>query len=121
MYHIPIDKSKMVVYNYSMKEKKYFIDSVLEKERQRNENMRIMYEKRLMELPRGSLLIREVNGNKYCYLKYREGKKIIQKYAGTIECENDIRMKIAERQHLMVLIKMLEEENVRIKKMEAVK
>lgn len=28
-----------------MKEKKYFIDAVLEKEKQRNENMRLSYEK----------------------------------------------------------------------------
>lgn len=68
-----------------MKEKKYFIDTVLQKEKQRNERMRLAYEKRISDLPRGSLLVREINGKKYCYLRYREGKKVIQKYAGTIE------------------------------------
>ena len=104
-----------------MKEKKYFIDAVLEKEKQRNENMRLAYEKRISGLPRGSLVIKELNGRKYCYLRYRDGKKVIQKYAGTIEQEEIIRGKIAERKHLFELISMLEEENKRIMKMEAVK
>ena len=104
-----------------MKEKKYFIDTVLEKEKQRNENMRLAYEKRILELPKGSLLVRELNGKKYCYLRFREGKKVVQKYVGTIEQEEIIRAQIAERKHLIELITMLEEENKRIKKMEAVK
>ena len=110
-----------VVYNYGMESKKYFIDFVLEREKQRNEKMRIMYEQRIAELPRGSLLIRELNGKQYCYLRYREGKKIIQKYAGTIEQAENIRAKIDERKHLLKLLEMLEEEDKRIKKMEAVK
>lgn len=104
-----------------MKEKKYFIDVVLEKEKRRNENMRLAYEKRILELPKGSLFVRELNGKKYCYLRFREGKKVVQKYAGTIEQEKKIRTQITERKHLIELIAMLEEENKRIQKMEAVK
>lgn len=106
---------------YDMKEKKQFIDVILERERQRNENMRLAYEKRIMNLPRGSLVIRDLNGRKYCYLRYREGKKVIQKYAGTLDQEEAIRSKIAERKHLVELLSMLEEENKRIIKMEAIK
>lgn len=104
-----------------MKKKKYFIDTVLENERKRNENMRQVYKKRISTLPKGSLVVRELNGRKYCYLRYREGEKVIQKYAGTIEQEEIIRDQIAERKHLIELIAMLEEENKRIIKMEAVK
>ena len=104
-----------------MKEKKYFIDVVLEKEKRRNENMLLAYEKRILELPKGSLVVRELNGRKYCYLRYREGEKVVQKYAGTVEQEQTIRAQIAERKHLIELIAMLEEENKRIIKMEAVK
>ena len=121
LHHNTIDNAIKVVYNYGMEGRKYFIDAILEREKQRNENMRFMYEKRIMELPRGSLVIRERNGKKYCYLRYREGKKVIQKYAGTIEQEGTLRAKIDERKHLLALLTMLEEENERIKKMEAVK
>lgn len=110
-----------MVYNNDMKEKKYFIDVILEREKQRNEKMRLAYEKRIMDLPRGSLIIRELNGRKYCYLRYRDGKKVIQKYAGTLAQEEVIRSKIAERKHLVELLSMLEEEKKRILKMEAIK
>ena len=104
-----------------MKEKKYFIDAVLEKEKQRNENMRLAYEERIAELPRGSLVVRRLNGREYCYLRYRDGKKVVQKYAGTVEQEECLRAKIAERKHLVELVSMLEEESKRIMKMEAIK
>ena len=110
-----------MVYNIDMEDKKHFIDAILEKEKQRNANMRLAYEKRISDLPRGSLVIRELNGRKYCYLRYREGKKVVQKYAGKIEQEEMIRAKIAERKHLTELVLMLEEERKRILKMEAVK
>ena len=121
IYHIIVDKRAKVVYNNSMKEKKHFIDAVLEKEMQRNENMRSVYEKRLLDLPRGSLVIREFNGRKYCYLRYRDGKKVVQKYAGTIKQEKIIREKIAERKHLIELLEMLDDEKERILKMEAIR
>lgn len=54
-------------------------------------------------------------------MRYRDGKKVIQKYAGTIEQEEMIRAKIAERKHLTELVAMLEEEGKRILKMEAIK
>ena len=109
------------MYNSSMKEKKYFIDVVLEKEKKRNEYMRLEYEKRILELPKGSLVIRELKGKKYCYLRFRKGEKVVQKYAGTIEQEKSIRTQIEERKHLISLVTMLEEENKRIVKMEAIK
>ena len=109
-----------MVYNSDMREKKHYIDVVLEKERQRNEKMRLAYQQRVLELPRGSLTIRELNGRKYCYLRYREGKRVIQKYAGTVEQEATLRAQLEERTHLEELIVMLNEENKRILKMEGI-
>ena len=104
-----------------MRKKNYFIDIVLEKEKKRNESMLQAYTKRLSELPKGSLLIRKINGNEYCYLRYREGEKVIHKYAGTINQVGEIKEKINERKHLIDLIEMLKKENKRILKMEAIK
>lgn len=121
LHHESVDKYKFVVYNISMEEKKFFIDAVLEREKQRNLNMRRAYAKRIAELPRGSLVIRKLNGREYCYLRYRDGGKTVQRYAGTVEQATLIREKIAERKHLMELSHMLEEENRRIERMEAIK
>lgn len=121
LHHIFVDFLIKVVYNIGMKNKKYYIDVILEKERLRNENMLLSYTKRMSELPKGSLVIRKVNSREYCYLRYREGEKVILKYAGTINQIDDIKSKIEERKHLIKLIDMLKEENKRITKMEAVK
>lgn len=104
-----------------MEKKSYYIDIILEKEKQRNEKMQLAYSKRLSELPKGSLVIRKINGKEYCYLRYREGDKVIHKYAGTINQIDDIKSKIEERKHLIDIIDMLKEENKRILKMEAIK
>lgn len=104
-----------------MENKKYYIDVILEKEKKRNENMQLAYTKRLSELPKGSLVIRTINGKEYCYLRYREGEKVILKYAGTINQIEDIKLKIEERKRLVKLIDMLKKEKKRIMKMEAVK
>jgi len=104
-----------------MEKKNYYIDIVLKKEKKRNESMLQAYMKRLSELPKGSLVIRKINGKEYCYLRYRDGKKVIHKYGGTINQIDDIKAKIEERNHLLDLIDMLKKENKRIIKMEAVK
>lgn len=51
LHHNGIENIIKVAYSYGMGGKKYFIDAVLEREKQRNENMRIMYAKSIMELP----------------------------------------------------------------------
>ena len=63
-----------------MPTEKFVIDNIIEKEKIRNREMRSAYEQRLLGFPRGSLTIRESKGRKYCYFKYRDGKKIITKY-----------------------------------------
>lgn len=35
-------------------------------------------------LPKCKLVVRELKGNKYCYLRYRDGSKVIMKYALSI-------------------------------------
>ena len=56
--------------------RKHYIDVILEKEKLRNENMQLEYMKRISELPKGSLVVRKLNGREYCYLRYREGEKV---------------------------------------------
>lgn len=121
IHYIFVDMLHFVVYNDDMEKRKYYIDAVLKKEIGRNENMQKAYAKRILELPRGSLMIRELNGRQYCYLRYREGQKVVQKYAGTIAEADALRAQIAQRKHLLALLTMLKEEHARMMKMEAVR
>ena len=104
-----------------MENRQYLIDAVIEKEKCRIEKMRSECEERLSEFPRGSLVIRESNGRKYCYFRYRDGKRVVTKYAGTIQKYEELSAQLAERDKLITEIRMLAAEIERIEKMEAVK
>ena len=97
-----------------MENRQYLIDAVIEKEKCRIEKMRSECEERLSEFPRGSLVIRESNGRKYCYFRYRDGKKVVTKYAGTERKIDDLRAVLAERDNLINEIKNLDVELDRI-------
>lgn len=99
-----------------MESRQYLIDAVIEKEKCRIEKIRSECEERLSEFPRGSLVIREANGRKYCYLRYRDGKRVITKYAGTESKIDDLRSVLAERENIVAQIKNLDAELDRIKK-----
>ena len=53
-------------------------------------------EKRLLNLPIGSIKEREISGKRYYYLQFRKDKKVIQKYLGKNKPEAIIRQ-IRER------------------------
>jgi len=44
-------------------------------------------ERKLIDLPKGSVKEREIAGKKYYYLQYRKGRKIIQRYIGKVKPE----------------------------------
>ena len=83
------------------------IDTIL-KEKTRIEYMLGRYRKIIEELPKGSLSESDKNGQKYYYLKYREGKKVISKYIG--KNAGNIPSLIEKRKHTEAMIKSLENE-----------
>ncbi len=83
------------------------IDTIL-KEKSRIEYMLERYRKIIDELPKGSLSESNKNGQKYYYLKYRDGKKIVSKYLG--KDVGDMPSLIERRKHTEVMIKSLENE-----------
>ena len=99
-----------------MENRQYLIDAVIEKEKCRIEKMRSECEERLSEFPRGSLVVRESNGRKYCYFRYRDGKKVVTKYAGTERKIDELNAMLAQREALLNEIKSLDAELERIEK-----
>ena len=100
---------------------KHYIDYILEREKQRNLEMQDSYFKRLNSLPKGSLVIREISGHKYCYLRFRDGQKSVLKYFGTIEQLDLLNELICEREHCKSILKDLKEEYNRIERMGGIK
>ncbi len=67
------------------------------------------YREILAGLPKGTISEKKVNGNTYCYLKYRDGKKVVSKYIGKNDIES-IRGQIEKRRHVEAMIHSLTEE-----------
>ena len=84
------------------------ISTVLQ-EKQRIDYMLTKYQEMLAELPKGTISEKQVKGNTYYYLKYRDGKKIVSKYVGKQEIES-IKEQIDKRRHIEAMIKSLSEE-----------
>lgn len=78
-------------------------------EKQRIDYMLAKYQEALAELPKGTISEKQVKGNTYYYLKYRDGKKIVSKYIGKREIE-ELRQQIDRRRHIEAMIKSLLEE-----------
>jgi len=90
------------------------IQSVIQNEANRNDNMIRQYEALLKELPRGSLICRK---KEYYYLKYREGGKIHDEYIGKDpEVIADIRNKLEQRKHYTQMLFALKQEQKVIQK-----
>lgn len=83
------------------------IDTII-KEKARIEYMLQRYYQIIEELPKGSLSARTTNGQKYYYLKYRDGKKVVTKYLG--KDAGEIPAQIEKRNHAKAMIKSLKSE-----------
>ena len=91
------------------------IQSVVENEAERNQNMISQYEELLDELPRGSLICRKKD---YYYLKYRKDGKIYDEYIGKdSETVEMIRRKLEQRKHYAEMLSELKKEQKAIQKM----
>ncbi len=83
------------------------LDTIL-REKNRIEYMLGRYRSIINELPKGSLYESNKNGQKYYYLKYRDGKKVVTKYLG--KEAGDMPALIEKRKHTEAMIKSLENE-----------
>lgn len=84
------------------------ISTVLQ-EKQRIDYMLAKYQEALAELPKGTISEKQVKGNTYYYLKYRDGKKVVSKYIGKKDI-NELKQQIDRRRHIETMIRSLLEE-----------
>ncbi len=57
-----------------------FIYGVLKEEYERLKDKKQDYENKLKQLPKGTLIKKQINGHKYNYLSYRVGRRVITNY-----------------------------------------
>lgn len=84
------------------------ISTVLQ-EKRRIDYMLAKYQEALAELPKATISEKQVKGNTYYYLKYRDGKKVVSKYIGKKDI-NELKQQIDRRRHIETMIRSLLEE-----------
>lgn len=91
------------------------INAVIKNEALRNNQMIEQYEKRIADLPKGTLVLRK---NEYYYLKYRNQEgKVCDDYIGKdSEKVADIREKLEQRKHYEKMLATLKQEQKTIQK-----
>lgn len=88
------------------------IRDTLMEELERNERSQYIYAQEIERLPKGSLTIRMRRGLPYCYLKYRQGSKVVTKYVGPEkQVGEDLRLQIEKRRSLQATLRRLKREH----------
>ncbi len=83
----------------------------LMEEKVRNLNMQQSCIDEINKLPKGSLSVKRIGKNEYCYLKYRRGEKFISEYIG--KCDDnigEIKKQINKRRYFEKLLRDLKAE-----------
>ena len=98
------------VVGYVMAEKN-LIREMLEEELDRNRRAQTAYIAERDSLPRGSIRVKTRGVKRYCYLKFRDGKKTITDYVGVADAvEEKLRAQVEQRKALESTIQQLKSE-----------
>lgn len=94
------------------------IKGILEDELERNKRMLNTYTEKYNTLRKGSLFVRTIGDGQYCYLNYREGKRVISEYIGPAGCKEaqELIEQIEERKRIKNLIKDMKLEQKEIER-----
>jgi len=81
---------------------------MLKEEKTRNLEMQKIYLQEIDSLPKGTVTIKNISGNDYYYLKYRQNEKIKTDYLGKNKKKVDVVNKeIKRRKYLQGVLKRL--------------
>ena len=90
---------------------KTVVYGMLHEEKQRNLSMQETYKQEILSLPKGTIIIKNISGNNYYYLKYRQGEKTKTDYLGNdIKAIESVKSEIEKRKNLQNVLKRLRAE-----------
>ena len=90
----------------------------IEENLERNLYMQELYSKNMQSLRKGSLTVKNINGNEYYYLIYRDGEKVKTEYIG-IKGKTDlknIKKELKDRENYRTQILQLKKEEKELRK-----
>lgn len=85
--------------------------NIIIEEFHRNRIMQKEYQKKIDQLPKGTIIIKKIGNHEYHYLKYRNGKKTVTDYIGRDQKNIDkTKFQIKKRKHFEMMLLQLKEE-----------
>lgn len=86
-------------------------------ELQRNFLMQQQYKDKITQLPKGTVVSKQVGNHEYYYLKYRDGKRTITDYIGRDKHKiENAKRQVEKKRHFKKMLAGLREENRLIQK-----
>ena len=93
------------------------IREMLEEELDRNSRAQKAYEAERDRLPKGSVTVKRRGSREYCYLKYRDGSRVVTDYVGIAsKVEPELRDAVARRKEIENAIRQLRNEQAYIER-----
>ena len=95
------------------------IYGVLEEEKQRNLERQEITRQEIESLRKGTIVLRNISGKEYYYLRYRKGNKIKNDYIGKVcnkEKLDNIKYELEKRKYLLEVLRKLKLEYKQISK-----
>ncbi|NLZ90937.1 MAG: hypothetical protein GX918_03350 [Clostridiales bacterium] len=93
------------------------IKNVLMEEFERLERMEKSYRDKVNKLPKGALIVKNINNRQYNYLVYRENQKVIQKYLKLSDKEiEELKKKIEQRRKFEKILREIKKDYQIIKR-----
>lgn len=93
------------------------IKEMLEEELDRNARAQDAYAAERDRLPKGSVTVKRRGKRAYCYLKYRDGSRVVTDYIGPAELvEEELRAKVSRRKEVEASMRQLREEQTYIER-----
>lgn len=87
------------------------VREMLEEELDRNRRAQAAYTAERDSLPRGSVSVKKRGTKRYCYLKFRDGKKTVTDYVGIADVvEDNLRAQIEKRKSVESMLRQLKSE-----------
>ena len=94
------------------------IKNVIKEERERLEELMKFYQAKISEFPKGSILVQNISGHDYVYLRYRDRGKHCTDYIGRADSEKvkELNKMIKERKEIEGLLKEAKQNYKEVKK-----
>lgn len=88
---------------------------VLAEELERLDRQQAAYEASLLELPRGYISKKKIQGKEYCYLQYKEGGKVVSKYISAANLPA-VEAQVNQRKQLEASLRRVKQDQKKLRK-----